>query len=351
MEKEITNLSWMKRWAGSYTFVSCSYWGKQYYSVLKRDLGIGFAHSLFLHKKGVVSFYISNDEYELFGKKMAEETIADPEKAKNRLKELKENSDRLNKIMKVLADKIPSWDEYQNFLVYLERQLPLHNFMKKTVDFIPADKLDELMPYFKDARVYSENVYSNTESFFRSLAGIIAEKENYSADFLTCLTQEELESYLNHGKLPSADILESRYVESALYFKEAEPTILLGKESESLEDKITNNSAENTQMIKGMCGFPGKITGTARIVLDPLTASRFDEGDILITGMTRPEFVMLATKASAIITDAGGMLCHAAITAREMKKPCIIGTEIATKVLKDGQMIEVDADKGIVKII
>lgn len=69
------------------------------------------------------------------------------------------------------------------------------------------------------------------------------------------------------------------------------------------------------------------------------------------TSMTRPEFVPLMKKAAAIITDEGGITCHAAIVSRELNIPCIIGTRIATKVLKDGDYIEVDADNGIVKIL
>ena len=82
-----------------------------------------------------------------------------------------------------------------------------------------------------------------------------------------------------------------------------------------------------------------------------MNVKAFDEGDILVTGMTRPEFMNVIKKASAIITDVGGILCHAAITAREMKIPCIVGTAVATKVLKDGDIVEVDANSGIVKII
>ncbi|MBU3965123.1 hypothetical protein KKA96_01965, partial [Patescibacteria group bacterium] len=67
--------------------------------------------------------------------------------------------------------------------------------------------------------------------------------------------------------------------------------------------------------------------------------------------MTRPEHLMGMKKAGAIITDDGGITCHAAIIARELGIPCIIGTKIATKVLKDGDLAEVDADKGVVKII
>mgnify|MGYP001562085147 CR=1 FL=1 len=74
-------------------------------------------------------------------------------------------------------------------------------------------------------------------------------------------------------------------------------------------------------------------------------------GDILVTFMPAPSHISAMEKAAAFVTDEGGITCHAAIVAREMKKPCIIGTKIATKVLKDGDMVEVDANKGIVKII
>ena len=64
-----------------------------------------------------------------------------------------------------------------------------------------------------------------------------------------------------------------------------------------------------------------------------------------------PEYVPLMKKAAAIVTDEGGITCHAAIVSRELNKPCIIGVKIATKVLKDGDLIEVDAEKGVVKVI
>ena len=67
--------------------------------------------------------------------------------------------------------------------------------------------------------------------------------------------------------------------------------------------------------------------------------------------MTRPLFLPLIIKSSAFITDAGGTLSHAAITARELRKPCIVGTKIATRVLKDGDLVEVDANEGVVRIL
>ncbi|NCF75260.1 MAG: hypothetical protein GWO87_02115 [Xanthomonadaceae bacterium] len=67
--------------------------------------------------------------------------------------------------------------------------------------------------------------------------------------------------------------------------------------------------------------------------------------------MTSPDYIAGIKKASVIITDEGGLTCHAAIVSRELNKTCVIGTKIATKVLKDGDLIEVDANKGVVKIL
>lgn len=106
------------------------------------------------------------------------------------------------------------------------------------------------------------------------------------------------------------------------------------------------------EIISGVAAGLGKISGKVKIILDPKKDGiNFKKGDILVTSMTRPEFLPLMRKASAFVTDEGGITCHAAIVAREMGKPCIIGTKIATKILKDGQTVEVDADKGIINIL
>jgi len=76
---------------------------------------------------------------------------------------------------------------------------------------------------------------------------------------------------------------------------------------------------------------------------------KMNKGDIMVSHTTFPALVPAIKKAAALITDDGGITCHAAIVAREMKIPCVIGTKIATKVLKDGDKVEVDASKGIIK--
>ena len=112
------------------------------------------------------------------------------------------------------------------------------------------------------------------------------------------------------------------------------------------QEKILGNK------VIGQTGSPGKVQGVAKVIMNiSKEKDKFIEGDILVTGMTRPEFVHLMKKSSAIITDEGGITSHAAIISRELKKPCIIGTKIATQVLHDGDLVEVDADKGVVRIM
>ena len=104
-------------------------------------------------------------------------------------------------------------------------------------------------------------------------------------------------------------------------------------------------------IIKGQIAARGFAKGRVRIIISKSKIKDFKNGEILVSSMTTPEYVPAMKKAKAIITDEGGITCHAAIVSREMKKPCIIGTKIATRVLKDGDFVEVDADKGVVEII
>ena len=104
-------------------------------------------------------------------------------------------------------------------------------------------------------------------------------------------------------------------------------------------------------LLKGQPAFLGKVNGRVRIIFNKRQIVDFKKGEILVMPMTTTNYVSIMKKAAAFVTDEGGVTCHAAILARELKKPCIIGTKIATKVLKDGYLVEVDADKGVVKIL
>ena len=104
-------------------------------------------------------------------------------------------------------------------------------------------------------------------------------------------------------------------------------------------------------IIKGSSGSYGKITGTARVVLDLEKIGKFNKGDILVTSATSPSWTPLLHLASAVVTDVGGVLSHAAIVCREYGIPAVVGTKNGTKLIHDGQKIEVDGKKGEVRVV
>ena len=109
--------------------------------------------------------------------------------------------------------------------------------------------------------------------------------------------------------------------------------------------------ADDKGELKGMTASVGKVQGRVKKILKIHDMANIERGDILVSSMTRPEMVPAMKIAAAIVTDEGGITSHAAIVSRELGIPCIIGTKTATQVLNDGDIIEVDADNGIVRIL
>ncbi len=114
------------------------------------------------------------------------------------------------------------------------------------------------------------------------------------------------------------------------------------------EDVVLKTRNKSSGLVSGQAGSPGKVRGPVCIVNADKIGVDFPDGGILVCNVTTPDFVPLMQKAAAIITDQGGILSHAAIVARELKIPCIVGTGDATAVLKNGQIVSVNADLGIV---
>ena len=124
------------------------------------------------------------------------------------------------------------------------------------------------------------------------------------------------------------------------------------KSDTSAETPSLGDTGNREIVVKGLPASPGNAAGKAHVIIDPSDIDDFKEGEILVTAMTAPDWVPAMKKAKAIVTDAGGMTCHASIVSRELGIPCIVGTKSrsqeATTSIKDGQMITVDATNGIV---
>ncbi len=103
--------------------------------------------------------------------------------------------------------------------------------------------------------------------------------------------------------------------------------------------------------LKGVTANIGNRQGQVRLVLDDKAMQDMQPGEVLVTTMTTPSLMLAVEKAGAIVTDEGGMLCHAAIVSREFNIPCVIGTETATKSLRTGDTVKVEASKGLVSVL
>ena len=128
--------------------------------------------------------------------------------------------------------------------------------------------------------------------------------------------------------------------------------VFSGEKYKKFRDALKKQEDEETiKEITGMCASPGKAVGKVNICQTLDDIKNFKEGEILVTTMTRPEFISAMSKSAAIVTNEGGITSHAAVIARELRKPCLIGTKCATKMLKNGMLVEVNANHGVVKVL
>lgn len=264
---------------------------------------------------------------------------------------MKKETDIFLKFVDKNLGKDITFDQYIQFQdLLINHYYAYHVAIKVIVDHLEKEILKMYLPFFEQARIYAEPVFTKSEQFMLALAKIHSKKISYSPELLLALTNTEFENYLKSNiKLPDNDILQQRINSYSMFYDQKQ------KKALNLTDTIFADqifsTIGNKKEIKGATGYPGKIRGKVKIILDPNKSANFKKGDVLVTGMTRPEYLHLILKASAIVTDAGGILCHAAISARELKKPCIIGTKNATNILKDNDIVEIDANNGIIKIL
>ena len=180
----------------------------------------------------------------------------------------------------------------------------------------------------------------------------IALRFNFSLKQVRFMADWEVAPALKKGDF-SGDALNERIKFSVYYQKGEKGIIYTGAKAKRFLSKlnIEKIKIKKADKLKGTCACSGKVSGVVKIVNLPEEMEKMNQDDVMVAHTTFPSLVPAMKKAIAIVTNDGGITCHAAIVAREMKKPCIIGTKIATKVLKDGDLVEVDAERGVVKIL
>ncbi|MBU0497562.1 MAG: hypothetical protein KKG04_06370, partial [Candidatus Thermoplasmatota archaeon] len=175
-----------------------------------------------------------------------------------------------------------------------------------------------------------------------------SKKESVKYELVSWLLPTELLDVVQTGDW--AKIEERRSSGLMMLFKSKKTLFFQGDELRGLDLTSFTKADTSAKKLSGQVAFKGQVKARAVVVRSRNDFKRFNKGDILVTNQTTPEFVPLMRKAAAAITEQGGITCHAAIVARELELPCIIGVSNATRIIKDGAIIKVDAIKGVIEL-
>ncbi|MFH1053689.1 MAG: PEP-utilizing enzyme [Candidatus Woesearchaeota archaeon] len=313
-------------------------------------LGYENRDTVHVYSNGSEQAYFSEQEIDALKSKRKEKLLS--------VSYMNKHENDARKSMKSI-EKIP--DDLFLYSEMLEELLSYYRASRPEIFELIEDEIDkkeirELIGRYGHLRLEIKNAWINAEKGAIPLKKEFAKKLRISIEKMESLTNEEIKSLLSGGisKLDALETAKERDKLCVFGIVEGEKFLFVAKEAENLIPYIKEEIKE-TNVITGKSANPGRVRGIIRVVPQlnheemMKAAKNLKKGEILVTGMTQPDIFHACKKAKAIITDEGGITSHAAIVSRELNIPCIIGTKIATRVLKDGDLVEVDAEKGIVK--
>lgn len=221
-----------------------------------------------------------------------------------------------------------------------------HQLDDETVRMLSYGKEMVWIKFFRKG-TFAESYY-NSEFFLSE----IAKRLSTSMDVIKFMFDWEVEDALLGKKVVDQKEILSRIKHSFVlgyegdFLEITDPDLL-----ETVQKNIIDEEVTDQKELKGQAAYVGEATGKVRIINDTPDMAKMEQGDILVSRSTNPKLFPAMKLASAFVTDAGGLTCHAAIVARELKVPCVVGTVHATKVFKDGDVVRVSATKGLVQLI
>lgn len=233
---------------------------------------------------------------------------------------------------------------------YLESQKSNNQELKDNLK-----KFEKIKFEFRDS---INLIFFGTESYYQKVLEKIEKNFNVSAEDLQQYSPKEVLELFD-GKKLDKEIVKERYHRNILIDHDGDIRAYWGKQAEDIINNFLKDK-EKSKEISGTVVNPGKAIGIVRIIKPAWhenfhrireAMERMNKGDILVSETTAPEIMPAIKKAGAIVADQGGLMSHAAIMSRELNVPGIVGAGNATEVLKDGDLVEVDADNGMVKIL
>ncbi|MFH0972177.1 MAG: PEP-utilizing enzyme [Candidatus Micrarchaeota archaeon] len=208
----------------------------------------------------------------------------------------------------------------------------------------------EIMDDFSQFQDIRKMYWIKSAGYLDFVLSEIGRRKHYSLRSLKNAFPWEVEGIMAGRKL-SEKGLEERENYSLAIFDGRRPRIFTGKKARKLYNKYFGSEQIDSEQVElhGICACIGRVIGKAKIVVSAKDVWKVEVGDVLIARATDPDYVVAMKKAAAIVTDEGGITSHAAVISREMNIPCLVGTKNATKIFKDGQLVEVDANHGEIR--
>jgi len=236
-----------------------------------------------------------------------------------------------------------------HFKNFTKSKIKFTNFISTVKDKKLKKKI-EIVHEFAWLKTDRVDVWKKVMFYVQPFYRYLSKQLGISLRDSTNLTTQEIFNYLDKNKRPQLNDLAKRSKGFwAYYYKLGKIYFIPNVKQDIYFKKIT--AYQKNALIKGIIACSGKVRGIAKIISTEKDLKKVTSKDIFIAKFTYPVFTPYMLKARAVVTDDGGLTSHAAIIAREYKKPCIVGTQFATKMFKDGDVVEVDANKGIIKKI
>ncbi len=308
--------------------------------------GIYYEYMLDVSRKGLIDIYVNEADLERNREWIKTQDI--PLLLEKGKQETKRLGEAIKKFVVNLASNQEIIVELQRLDQAFKRYSLFIEFVRYVEDagIILTAKQTQELAVFND---YRKDIFMSFLKHFTTLTVEIAQKLEFHAPDFSYLTFEEVILLLN-GELDQkeAEILCAKRSQKyfALMIKDHEKIITDNFESELAKLNLLEHTAKE---IKGLSINSGIVKG--EVVIVKRDHKKIPPGKIIVTHQTYPEMTPFLKKSLAIVTEEGGLLCHAANVCREFGIPGVLGTKVATKLLKDGDLVEVDANKGIVKVI
>lgn len=201
---------------------------------------------------------------------------------------------------------------------------------------------------------YKKELFTQLHWYSERLFTEISRRLKIPKHLVRYMLAEEVSQCLLKNLSIKRQLVQSRYNNCVITIKKSGAVKVFGgiKARLIIDNFLKSNSKIKKQdYLSGRIGNPGITRGLVRVIMDARKIDIFKHGEILVSPMTSPDYILAIRKAAAIVTDEGSTTCHAAIVSRELNIPCIVATQKSTRVFKTGDFVEVDANKGVVKLL